>query len=472
MLSKRYLEINGNLEIPTCDSGKEFTSDVHNMGSIVVIGAGFTGLAASYEISRQGIPVTVLEKDNQVGGLAGNFQLGSQPLEKFYHHLFNHDKDVIELVTELGVKNQLLESPTKTGIYLNDRIFTLSKLIDLLRFKPLSLLNRIRLGLLVIKARRVKNWKKLESITAEEWLTNLCGWEVYKTVWRPLLKGKFGSFFSQISAVWFWNKLVLRGGSRGSHGEEVLAYYKGGMGALAEEIANKIRAGGGKIETGVTAESLLIKKGKIKGVRTSEGMIETEVVIATPSLPIIAGLIKFGVSTRYVEQLRRIKYLANVCLVLELSQSLSDIYWLNVNDPYFPFVGLIEHTNFQPAETYDGNHIVYLSKYLKETEPLYNMNKGELLNLALPHIKRMFPGFKQSWIRGYHVHKARYAQPVVECHYRKLMPSKQSPIAGLYIATTAQIYPEDRGVNYAIKHGKEAGRMAANQMNIFRSKAE
>ena len=447
-------------------------SDVHNRGGIIVIGAGFTGLAASYEIARQGIPITVLEKDNQVGGLAGNFQLGSQHLEKFYHHLFNHDEDVIELVKELGVKSQLLESPTKTGIYLNDRIFKLSTPIDLLRFKPLTLLNRIRLGLLVIKARRVKDWKKLESISAEEWLTKLCSREIYKTVWRPLLQGKFGSFFSQISAVWFWNKLVLRGGSRGSREEEVLAYYKSGLGVLAEVIANKIRACGGKIETGLTAESLMIEDGKIKGVRTSEGIIDAEMVIATPSLPIIADLVKFGASDGYVDQLRRIKYLANVCLALVLSQSLSDIYWLNVNDPDFPFVGLIEHTNFQPAETYDGNHIVYLSKYLKETEPLYNMNKEELLNFYLPHIKRMFPGFKRSWIRGYHVHKARYAQPVVECHYSNLMPSKQSPIAGLYIATMAQIYPEDRGVNYAIKHGKEVGRMAANQMNIFRSQAE
>lgn len=447
-------------------------SNVHNRAGIIVIGAGFTGLAASYEITRQGIPITVLEKDNQIGGLAGNFQSGSQNLEKFYHHFFNHDEDVIEVVKELGVKNQLLESSTKTGIYLNGRIFKLSTPVDLLRFKPLTLLNRIRLGLLVIKARRVKDWKQLESMSAEEWLPKFCGREVYKTVWRPLLQGKFGSFYSQISAVWFWNKLVLRGGSRGSREEEVLAYYKGGMGVLAEEIANKIRDSGGKIETGITVESLMIKDGRIKGVRTSEGIIDAEVVIVTPSLPIIADLVKSGASAGYVDQLKRIKYLANVCLVLELSHSLSDIYWLNVNDPEFPFVGLIEHTNFQPAEAYNGNHIVYLSKYLKETEPLYNMNKEELLNFSLPHIKRMFSGFKRSWIRCYHVHKARYAQPVVECHYSNLIPSKQSPIAGLYIATMAQIYPEDRGVNYAIKHGKEVGRMAANQMNILRSKTE
>lgn len=196
---------------------------------VVVIGAGFTGLAAAYELARRGIKVTVLEKDDQIGGLAGSFKINGYHIEKFYHHFFNNDKYVIKLAKELGCENELLRCVTKTGIYFDRRFFKLSTPMDVLRFKPLSLLNRIRLGLLILRARRVKDWKHLDTITAEQWLLKLCGAEAYKIVWEPLLRGKFGPYASQVSAAWFWNKLILRGGSRSKTGAEMLVYYHGGF---------------------------------------------------------------------------------------------------------------------------------------------------------------------------------------------------------------------------------------------------
>lgn len=438
-------------------------SDRYDKPSVVVIGGGFTGLAAAYEITRQGIPVTILEKSEEIGGLAGNFSIGRQQLEKFYHHWFNNDEHVIQLAKEIGYEEELTYTPTKTGIYLANKIFKLSTPFDLLRFKPLNLLNRIQLGLLVLKARRVKDWKRLESLTAEEWLVRLCGPEVYRVVWEPLLRGKFGPFASEISAVFFWNKLVLRGGSRSKIGKEVLAYCHGGFAAFAKKITNAITSAGGVIQTGVPAEGLIVQDGCIKGVQTPKGVINAQAVIATPSLPIIADLCKPHVSSQYVDELRRIKYLANVCLVLELSCSLSEIYWLNVNSNDFPFIGVIEHTNFQPPKTCGNRHVVYLSKYLPETDDLYHMNKEQVFEFSLPHIKLMFPKFNRSCIQRYHVWKARYAQPVVVRHYSKLIPSNETPIEKFYIATMAQIYPEDRGTNYAIREGRRIGRYVAER---------
>ena len=170
------------------------------------------------------------------------------------------------------------------------------------------------------------------------------------------------------------------------------------------------------------------------------------------------------VSAEYVSSLRRIKYLANVCLVLELDRSLSSTYWLNVNDPGFPFVGLIEHTNFEPASTYRGRYIVYLSKYLPQSDALFSMSAQELLQFTLPHLRRMFPAFDLQWILGYHVWRANYSQPVVERRYNELIPTNETPLAGLYIATMAQIYPEDRGTNYAIREGRKMGRLIAERV--------
>ena len=235
---------------------------------VVVVGAGFTGLTAAYELVCQGVPVLVLEKDNEVGGLAGNFKINGQQVEKFYHHVFTGDRYVTALSKELDCDNNLLCRPVKTAVYLDNKFFSLSSPLDVLQFKPLSFSDRLRLGMLIVKARRIKDRKQLEGLTAEEWLLKQCGSAVYKTVWEPLLRGKFGQFASEISAIWFWSKLMLRGQSRNKSGSETLAYYNGGLGAFAEKIADKIKSRGGTIKTNVPANDIVVKNGCIEGVRT------------------------------------------------------------------------------------------------------------------------------------------------------------------------------------------------------------
>lgn len=440
---------------------KDFPEHPH----VVVIGGGFTGLTAAYELTRRGMRVSVLEQSAEVGGLAGSFEVNGERLEKFYHHWFTNDEHVMQLVKELEAEDRVVYRATRTGMYYAKNFFRLSSPLDLLRFKPLSLVNRIRLGLLVVRARTVRKWQVLESLTAEEWLLKLCGRKTYQVVWEPLLRGKFGPFASEISAVWFWNKLKLRGGSRSKDGAEMLAYYRGGFAALAERIAAEVESRGGRIKTTTPVKGLIIENGHVVGVETPNGPIHADAVIATTALPIIADLVEPHVSRDYVHQLRSIEYLANVCLVLELDRSLSDTYWLNVNDPSFPFVGVIEHTNFEPVKTYAGRHIVYLSKYLPETDELYRMTGEQAMNYCIPHLQRMFPQFQQDWVQEYHVWRARYSQPIVVRHYSKLIPSRETPLGDFYIATMAQIYPEDRGTNYAIREGRKIGCMVASVLD-------
>jgi protoporphyrinogen oxidase len=436
---------------------------------VVVIGGGFAGLSAAWELAGRGLAVTVCEADDDIGGLAGSFQVGGTRLEKFYHHWFTSDTHVIDLVHELGRDDQILHRPTRTGMYFAHRFFRLSSPQDVLRFAPLRLRDRIRLGLLALRARRVRDWRALEALTAEEWLTRLGGREVYRVVWQPLLEGKFGPWACEVSAVWFWNKLKLRGGSRGSGGKEVLAYYRGGFAALAEELGRAIEARGGSIRLGTPVTGLEVTGGRVTGVQTPSGRLAADAVIATPALPIVADLVAPHVSPDYVRQLGRIGYLANVCVVLELDRSLSETYWLNVNDPGFPFVGVIEHTNFEPPETYGGRHLVYLSKYLPEDDALYRMSHPEVIAFCLEHLRRMFPALEPSWVHAAHVWRARYSQPIVVRHYGSLIPARETPLPGLYLSTMAQVYPEDRGTNYAIREGRAAGRAVADELTAGRS---
>jgi protoporphyrinogen oxidase len=429
---------------------------------VAVVGAGFTGLAAAYELATHGIAVTVYEAEPEIGGLASAFEVGGEKLDRFYHHWFTSDKDVMRLIDELGLMDRVRINPSRTGVYYASTLFNLSTPWDLLNFTPLALADRIRLGLLALRARRVKNWQELEDRTAADWLLELGGERVYRVVWEPLLKGKFGSLAEQISAVWFWNKLMLRGGSRGKGGTERLAYFRGGFVALAEAMAARIREFGGRVETSSVVTAIRPDNTRWE-LDVPQGTVRADRVIVTTALPLIADMVSGWASDEYLAELRRIRYLANVCLVLELDRSLSSTYWLNVNDPAFPFVGVIEHTNFERAEMYAGRHIVYLSKYLPHTYFLYEKSADEILDYALPFLQKIFPALDRSWILRHHVWKARWAQPVVERNYSRLIPAETGPIPGFHICSMAQIYPEDRGTNYAVREGRRIGaRVAAS----------
>ena len=431
-----------------------------NKVQVSIIGAGFSGLSAAYELVKQGINVCVIESESEVGGLAAAFDVEGEKLDRFYHHWFTNDEAVMNLIKEFNLMDKVEISPTNTGIYYANNFFKLSTPFDLLKFKPLSLIDRFRLGLLALKARRVKDWELLEKMTAKEWLINMGGLNVYKVIWEPLLKGKFGPYAESVSAVWFWNKLKLRGGSRGKGGEERLAYFKGGFIALAKFISKKMQSSGGELLLNTKVLNARRNDGKWI-INTNKGYIYSDRVIFTTSLPIIANIIDNFAKKDFLKSLRRIHYIGNICLVLELNESLSDTYWLNVNDPSFPFVGVIEHTNFESPKTYGGRHIVYLSKYLPHTDKIYSMNADQFLEYALPFLKKMFPHFKKSLIFRYHLWKARWSQPVVEKNYSSLIPMSDSPIEGMHICSMAQIYPEDRGTNYAIREGRKIGKRIA-----------
>lgn len=432
------------------------------MSHYAIIGAGFAGLAAARDLARAGHAVTVYEGDAHVGGLAGSFDPagGGEALDRFYHHWFTSDTDVMSLIAELGLTNQVAIEPSLTGVYFNGATLRLSTPWDLLRFSALPLIDRFRLGLLSLRARRVRDWRALESLTAAEWLRQMGGETVYKRLWEPLLKGKFGRHADEISAVWMWNKLKLRGGSRGRGGAENLAYVRGSFAAVAEAMAQDIRAHGGTVRTGCPVDRLTPSEQggwHIEGDGFSDPV---DAVIATPAPQLVARMIGHWATPQATQAMTRIPYLANLCLVLELDHSLGETYWLNVTDPEFPFVGVIEHTNFQPASLYGGRHIVYLSRYLPQDDPLLALNDTEVLDFAVPHLQRMFPAFDRTWIKRHHVWRADWAQPIIARHHSAVIPAVNGPAPGLFLCSMAQIYPEDRGTNYAVR----AGRRLAKQL--------
>jgi protoporphyrinogen oxidase len=425
----------------------------------IVVGAGFAGLSAALELARAGKKVLLLEGDSAPGGLAGTFDFSDGVrIEKFYHHWFNNDEHVPELVRELGLESEIVTLPSRTGMYFNGRQWRLSTPWDLLRFKPLSLVNRIRLGLLLFRARQVRDWRTIEHLSIREWLEPLCGKEVFRVVWEPLIRAKFSIHADQVSAVWFWKKLILRGGTRDKKGGEQLAYFRGGFGRLALAMQDAIRALGGDVLYGESVNGLQATHQVVDAVTTQENAYTAKHFLFTPAFPIIADIFDGHADPATLTRWRRVKYLGNVCLVLELDRSLSDTYWLNVNDPGFPFVGVIEHTNFDASAAYSNRHIIYLSRYLATDDPMWRLDDAEYLDFALDHLKRMFPELHRSWLLDSRIWRAEHAQPVTERGYSGYLPNRNTPFMNARISTMAHIYPEDRGTNYAIREGRSAAR--------------
>jgi len=424
---------------------------------VAIVGGGMTGLSAAEALASKGVACTLFEADDTLGGLAGSFKVGGTYLERFYHHLFTSDIAMAELVERVGLGSQLEWLPTSNSYYVN-KLYRLSTPLDLLRFTHISLLDRIRLGILYLRTTFVRDWLPLEGITAKDWLVSMAGQAVYESVWRPLLRNKFGQHADRVSAVWMWNKLKLRGSSRGSKQEERLGYVKGGFGQVIDALQERLVALGVDIRLGCAVEEIVLADGKATGVRSAGSLESFDQIVVTTAPPLFTEMTP-ELPSDYVASLERIEYLANVCVVLELDRSLSNTYWLNVGDPSIPFTGVIEHTNMQQRDMYGGAHLVYISRYLDADDPLYTTDTDEIVASYVPHLAKMFQGFGADWIKRTWSWRARYTQPVIGLHYSQIKPDLATPIPNLWLSCMASVYPEDRGMNYAVVYGQKVAQL-------------
>ena len=440
-----------------------------NKMTVDVIGAGIGGLATAYYLSRlrPDLKIRLWEKEAYLGGLAGTFSTESFTVEKFYHHLFHRDTGIQNLIQDLGLGPETIEwKPALTGSYYFKQPFRLSSPLDLLRFKPLPFLDRIRMGLMVLRARRIKHWEELDDQTAKDYIIKTAGKRVYEVVWEPLLRGKFGPHAEEVSAAWLWCKFVDRGGSRSKSGFEELGYVKGGFGTIYQAIVEQLKAQGHEVLSNSPIKSLHLDETgqRVLSLEDFQGRsYPSDAVAACIHTPELAELLP-PIAQTYRQDLLKVGYLANVCLVLTLNRSLSEFYWTNVTDPSAPFVGIIEQTRWTGTEAFQGKHFVYISSYVPQDDFRLNQSPKDLLNYYLPYIQKIFPHFELSLVLDAQLWKAAYTQPIVSVGFRHLIPQLQTPIDNLVLASMAQIYPQDRGTSNGVDKGREAAEYLAKKL--------
>jgi protoporphyrinogen oxidase len=432
--------------------------------NIGIIGGGIAGLSAAYELGKKGHKVAVFEKEAELGGQAATFEVAGERLERFYHHIFSSDIDIRQLIDELGLGERVVWMDSKVGFLHQGRIYDFVTSWDLLRFRPVGWMDRVRLGLVALYLRRNKNWSQLEGRTAQEWMTKYAGRRNYNIVWGPLLKNKFGASADEVGMVWLWGKIHLRFASR-DKGRERLGYLRGSFGLIIDALEKEILANGGEIHISAPVNKIMVEdeKGeKAVGLQIGKEVHPFDGVIATVPSPTFLGMLP-QLPTDYARKLEGVRYQAAVCLVLTLNRPLSHIYWLNISDPTIPFVAVVEHTNFVDPSNYGGKRIVYISNYVSKDSPLYQLNADELLTEYLPHLRKVNPRFDPSWIEEYFLFREEAGQPVITRGYSSQIPEHRTPIPHLYLANTTQIYPEDRGMNYSVRLGLKISGVVAGE---------
>ncbi len=430
----------------------------------IVIGGGVAGMTSAYRLMQQGHEVDLYEASPYLGGLVRTFEVGGSRLEAYYHHIFSTDTTIIRLIEELGLGGDLQWIESKVGWYDKGKIYDFVTPLDLLRFGPVSLLDRVRLGLMAVRLRGRDDWAEFEQITAKDWIEKNVSKGAFAGMWGPMLYGKFGEAYDRVAMAWLWSKIHLRFASRkgGASQKEHLGYLRGSFHGYIDELDRRMRAGGVRVHTGVPVERITAENKRATGIvlggDSGTHIAADAVIAAVPS--VLFKKMAPPLNGDYNRRLDAVKWQGALCMVVTMNQPLSDIYWMNIGDRSMPFLAPVEHTNFIPPDQYEGNRILYISNYLAQDHDYFKLSDDELWALYEPALKKINPAFSSDWITGRWVFRAPFAQPIITCNYSNDRPDHRTPVEGLYLETMTQIYPEDRGQNYSIRMGEDVATMA------------
>lgn len=423
---------------------------------IGIIGAGFTGLTAGYILSKNGHDVTIFEKDDGPGGLAIGYKEPGWDwtLEKHYHHWFTKDDHILSLAREIDAE-VLIKRP-KTSVYVDGKLYQLDSPVSVLRFPKLSLIDRVRMSAVLGVLKFDPFWKPLEHYNAATLLPKLMGEKPYKMIWEPMLINKFGAFADDVSLAWFWARIYKRTPS--------LAYPQGGFLAFAQTLVKKYKTLGGKIHFNAAITKLTTEDEKTI-ITTGEGKktehIFDRTIVTTPSPLFVKIAPQLPVS--YTASAGKLKSLGAINLVLRLNKPFftDNTYWLSVCDKNSSVMAIVEHTHFMDKKHYNNENLVYLGNYLPREHKYFSMSEEEILNEYDPFLKTLNKNYR-STIISMKAFKAPFAQPIIPVNYSHMLPKMETPLKNVYLANIEQVYPWDRGTNYAVELGEKVADLISN----------
>lgn len=420
--------------------------------NIAIIGGGFTGLTAARDLRQRGHDVTVWEAAPQVGGLASGIKASNWDwyVERFYHHIFTTDADIIGLANDIGQgQNVFFNKQTTAFFYPKHGVFPVS-LAGILRNPTMPFVDRVRYGATALLLKYRNDWQTLEHETAESYLLRWAGKNAYHQMWKPLIVGKFGPYAPQVNAAWIWARAKARSFK--------LGYFRGGFQVFANALADAVQAQGVAVHLNAPAQALT-QDGDRWTLRVDGTTHSYDRVIVAGGPGVLLKLAP-ALPQSYTNGVTQLASLGAVVLVASLTQPLlpNNTYWFMPPKPEFPYINVVEHTNMIGREHYGNDRVIYLGDYLPADHRYFSMPDDELAREWFAPLTKINPQFSPDWVKQSWVFREPYAQPVVQVDHSRNVPALHTPLPGLLWASMSHVYPWDRGTNFAVELGHRVAR--------------
>lgn len=470
---------------------------------VAIVGSGFLGMTLALRLAESGASVTLIEGSDEIGGLASAWNIGDVVWDKHYHVTLASDRFTRNLVEQFGLGDEYRWVETKTGIYTDGHLFSMSDSMEFLAFPPLNLLDKLRLGATIFYASRVKDWKRLETVTVEDWLTKLSGKRTFEKIWKPLLMAKLGKAYKETSAAFIWATIQRLYAARNSGlKKEMFGYVRGGYARVLKRFGEVLVEKGGdirlnsrvekieKLENGKLRVSLPVarRRGDANGhampQKTKYGIMQTATAIARgfsggflsePDLPPNSG-IKFNgngvgdtfdkviltcpsnIAAKIAPQLtetekrdmENIRYQGIVCASVLMKCSLSNFYVTNITDEA-PFTGVIEMSALVDKKEFRRNALIYLPKYVDPDDELFERSDEEIEKIFLDGLEKMYPLFSRKDVLAFKVSRVRQVFPLPVLNYSRDLPSMKTSVEGLYVVNSSHIVNGTLNVNETVQ---------------------
>lgn len=416
-----------------------------------IVGGGIMGMTLAHRLSAQGHNVTIYEASEKLGGLVSSWKMGSVEWDKFYHVILLSDFYTRGILSEIGLEQKLKWVETKTGFYIDGKLYSMSDTIEFLRFPTLNLWDKFRLGLTILIASKIKNWKKLEKISVTDWLRKWSGKNTFQKIWLPLLRAKLGESYKETSAVFIWATIQRMYGARKSGlKKEMFGYVEGGYKTVIESFTQSLLDGQVNIRTNSPVNNVQSLPGnRVRVTTANETSDFDEVIVTLPSD--ISARICTGLTNQEKEKLEKIEYLSVICIAVLLNKPISHFYVTNITDSRIPFTGVIEMTALVDKASLDGKSLVYLPKYVVQNDPLFNQTDEFLKEYFIENLKKMYPTLGDESIEFVGVAKAKHVITVAKLNYSEHLPSIFTSDPNIHIINTSHIKDGTLNVNETIR---------------------
>ncbi len=423
------------------------------------------GLGTAFYLSKAGVDVTVLEKCKEIGGLCRSEEIvPGLRWDRYYHVILSTDSELLEFIDEIGLSLDVQVRETGTGFYTDGQLHSMSSTLEFLKFKPLSLWDKLRLSGGILYASKITDWKRLEKLYVKTWLTRVFGRRNYEKMWDPLLRCKLGTAKEKASAAFIWAIIKrLYGTRQTSSKRELVGCVKDGYYSILSRVRDHLEKNGASVLVDHRIDSVEpLSNGTVR-IRCNGGKpLEFDRVVATIPNPGIARICP-GLPHDFRLQLKSVRYLNLICLTLVLNRSLSPFYVTNITDSGLPFTGIIEATHVIPRGMLGTKALVYLPRWIPPDDSFYQTPDEDVLEMFLRALQSIIPHFSNEDIIAHRVNREPYVQPIMEVGYSEKVPPMQTPLKNFYIVNTSMILNSTLNNNQVIHLSRKMANLLLNQ---------